>query len=136
MGLDMYAFRCDPRMLRSPTERINEGDAPADLVEQLGVKTKQIAYWRKHHDLHGWMEKLYREKGGDGEFNCEIVQLTAEDLDRLDTDITYRRLPSTTGFFFGNNPPSEESDNADLEFIARAREAIADGDAVYYDSWW
>ena len=38
------------------------------------------------------------------------------------------------GFFFGVSDGSEKDD--DLAFIARARLAIAEGKAVYYDSWW
>jgi hypothetical protein len=45
-------------------------------------------------------------------------------------------LPQTTGFFFGDNPPDNESLSNDLKFIQAARDAIAAGDAVYYDSWW
>ena len=59
-------------------------------------------------------------------------------------DLTIRReedgrngaLPHTEGFFFGNNPPDDESLKEDLQFIQKARDAIAEGDAVYYDSWW
>ena len=41
-------------------------------------------YWRKHPNLQGFMENLYRSKGGNAEyFNCEDVELTLEDLDRL-----------------------------------------------------
>ena len=59
-----------------------------------------------------------------------------EDLDKLEKAVTRNTLPSTTGFFFGNNPPNEESISYDMEFINKAREAINEGYAVYYDSWW
>lgn len=159
MGLDMYAFKCDPRLLKSPVELFTKEDlgVPDDLREQIARveaameaadspeayrealkihPCQKIAQWRKHHDLHGWMESLYRKKGGEGDFNCQIVQLTIDDLNALDTAITYRKLPATTGFFFGNNPPDEASDEEDMAFIAKAREAIEQGFAVYYDSWW
>lgn len=45
-----------------------------------------------------------------------------------------RRLPRTTGFFFGTSDGSERAD--DLAFIARAREALAQGYTVFYYSWW
>ena len=45
-----------------------------------------------------------------------------------------RRLPKTTGFFFGESDGSEQED--DLEFIAKAREALAADKFVYYTSWW
>ena len=128
MGLDMYAWAV-------PADSV-----PADQevdVEFGNCGTEELHYWRKHHDLHGWMEALYRKKGGaDPQFNCNKVRLTAEDLDALEKDITADHLPETTGFFFGNNPPDEDSREDDREFIRKARVAIADGKAVFYDSWW
>ena len=59
-----------------------------------------------------------------------------EDLNALEAAIRSRALPATTGFFFGNYPPDDDSDNEDMQFIAKAREAINEGYAVYYDSWW
>ena len=130
MGLDMYAFSV----------------AKADAIDDFTIRseeegrvecTEEIQYWRKHHDLHGWMEQLYRRKGGTAEsFNCVPVQLTEQDLDALQTDLLNSALPETTGFFFGNNPPDMDSLAEDLKFLQRARDAIASGRAVYYDSWW
>ena len=98
---------------------------------------EEFHYWRKHHDLHGWMERLYRSKGGTKEsFNCAKVRLTSVDLDALQHDLLNGTLPETTGFFFGNNPPDDESLANDLKFIQAARDILAEGDAVYYDSWW
>jgi hypothetical protein len=128
MGLDMYAFSV-------PSKSV-----PADKMVDVRIpegQGEEIQYWRKHHDLHGWMHRLYEEKDGlDGEFNCTTVRLLAEDLDRLEADIRERRLPATQGFFFGNNLPNVESDEEDLAFVAKAREEIANGKAVYYYSWW
>ena len=98
------------------------------------VVAKEIAYWRKHPDLHGWMENLYREKGGrEQSFNGDLVVLTLADLDRLEEDILRKNLPKTTGFFFGE---SGEISLKDLEFVLEARKAIQEGDTVFYDSSW
>ena len=98
------------------------------------VGAKEIAYWRKHPDLHGWMENLYREKGGrEQSFNGDLVVLTLKDLDRLEEDILRKNLPKTTGFFFGE---SVEISLKDLEFVLEARKAIQEGDTVFYDSSW
>lgn len=124
MGLDMYAF--------SVTEA---GGLPAVDAEFAEGQAQQIAYWRKHPNLHGWMQKLYAEKGGkSSDFNCNTVELTTEDLDKLEADIRERRLPSTSGFFFGASDGSEFAE--DLAFIKDARGSIAKGERVYYDSWW
>jgi hypothetical protein len=98
------------------------------------VKTEEVAYWRKHPDLHGWMENLYREKGGrEKSFNGDPVVLTLADLDRLEEDILRKNLPKTRGFFFGE---SGEISLKDLEFVLEARKAIQEGDTVFYDSSW
>jgi hypothetical protein len=117
MGLDMYAYI-----------RNDEEDKPTE-----------IAYWRKHNRLHGWMENLYHEKGGTEEFNCVPVLLTVEDLDRLEKIIECKALPETNGFFFGGDSYEEYEEwykEDDLKFIKVARQSIEDGNKVYYDSWW
>ncbi len=103
-------------------------------------KTIEIDYWRKFNNLHGWMEKLYREKGGKSEeFNLDNVLLTLEDLDKLEEDVDKgsEDLSPTLGFFFGSQ---EELDNDGKyyirEFINNARRYINKGYNVYYTSWW
>lgn len=121
MGLDMYAS--------TTTETL---DSEVDFKPE---EVSDLHYWRKHPDLHGWMEELYYRKGGKSDcFNCVTVALTLEDLDRLEKVVRNRELPETSGFFFGQS--CNEDLEGDLEFIAKARTAIADGKIVFYDSWW
>lgn len=134
MGLDMFVFAVR-------AEKVKEANVDVDICfKDLGIEqdeVHEVAYWRKHHDLHGWMQRLYEKKGGkDPQFNCNKVRLTEKDLDDLETAIQDGTLPSTSGFFFGNNPPDEESNKHDLEFIQKARAAIKEGMAIFYDSWW
>jgi hypothetical protein len=124
MGLDMYAYMIAP----------NDAVSPLELAKD--TQRHELAYWRKHHDLHGWMEALYFSKGGTEEFNCQVIELTHEDINNLATAIEMKHLPSTGGFFFGNNPPNEDSNNEDMNFIQKARKALDSGMKVYYDSWW
>lgn len=130
MGLDMFVWRVKANdVIDDLTIRGVEDGRDGELEE--------LWYWRKHHDLHGWFEKLYRNKGGkEQSFNCVPVRLYPHDLDALQFDLLNNSLPSTTGFFFGDNPPDLDSLSEDLKFIQKARDAIAAGDAVYYDSWW
>ena len=114
MGLDAYG------KVRSP-----EGEV------------KEIAYWRKHNALHGWMEKLYRKKGGDKEFNCVPVELNEADLEMLELVVVSAMLPETGGFFFGSDSRfCEHYKEITLSFIEEAREYLAKGWKVAYDSWW
>lgn len=122
MGLDMYA-----RALHSKPATPVDFDMPDD--------SEELHYWRKHPNLHGWMKALYKSKGGASpDFNCNTLQLTADDLDKLEADIKGDHLPETTGFFFGKSSPEDKA--SDLEFIAKARAALAAGKSVSYDSWW
>lgn len=127
MGLDMYAY--------SVKDKVGMPDVDYEFKDD--DERVEIMYWRKHHDLHGWMKRLYEAKEGeDPSFNCNSVRLTSVDLDQLEKDIRENKLPHTEGFFFGNNPPNEDTMNTDLEFIKLARSEIKDGNAVYYYSWW
>jgi hypothetical protein len=129
MGLDMYAFSVPSTKV--PTDKMFDVRLPE------GDEVEEIQYWRKHAYLHGWMHRLYNEKGGFGApFNCTTVRLLPEDLDRLENDIQERILPKTEGFFFGNYPPTIETDSQDLDFVQAARKEIEKGNAVfYYPSW-
>jgi len=121
MGLDMYAYATP--------------EQPATPVDFKAGDVSELHYWRKHPNLHGWMKQLYHAKGGsDPQFNCVPVVLTPADLDRLEADIRNGTLPPTNGFFFGESDGTERED--DLAFIGKARAAIAEGNTVYYDSWW
>ena len=123
MGLDMYA-------LSTKAKPETEVDFSTKNFEQT-----ELHYWRKHPNLHGWMQNLYDSKGGTSpDFNGDCVVLDNEDLDNLEQDIKDGNLPDTSGFFFGESNGDEDAD--DLEFIRKAREAINDGKTVYYTSWW
>ncbi len=137
MGLDMHAYRMEftPTKEVDFTDEIYGKDVNGVIdYEIINVELQEIAYWRKHPDLHGWMENLYREKGGrEQSFNGDLMVLTLKDLDRLEEDILRKNLPKTSGFFFGE---SGEISLKDLEFVLEARKAIQEGDTVFYDSSW
>jgi hypothetical protein len=136
MGLDQYAYA-----------------TPQGTDEQ-----EELAYWRKHNRLQGWMEALWEDKGRPnfndlenpmGDFNCVPVEITISDLEQLEAEVTNKTLPETGGFFFGNdsfgwedengNPPAEGDyhyKKDDLTFIENARKAIEKGKKVFYNCWW
>lgn len=107
-------------------------------AKEEGIIDDDFAYWRKFNHLHGWMEKLYYSKGGKADsFNCVNVRLTEQDLDVLQKQAEAMSLKPTEGFFFGSYGDFTEDDQyAVLEFVNKAREAISNGYAVFYDSWW
>ena len=80
-------------------------DQYAGVREKGDEKILEIAVWRKHPNLQGWMEKRYRLKGGTEEFNCVNLELTSKDIDDLEVAVSGEAdsaLPQTTGFFFGS----------------------------------
>ncbi len=121
MGLDMFAFTTSQNIPAT------DFDQPRDCV--------QLFYWRKHPNLHGWMERVYFERGGQNrDFNCSPVRLEPAHLDALEQAIRRDELPQTTGFFFGESRPEEKE--RDFEFVRKAREALKAGKRVFYTSWW
>ena len=125
MGLDMYAFSTKAK----PKTEVD--------FETKNFQPEEVHYWRKHPNLHGWMQSLYEEKGGDSsDFNGDCVVLTLDDLDCLEHDLKQFDLPDTSGFFFGNSASDDDELKDDLDFVQKAREAIANGKTVYYTSWW
>ena len=100
MGLDQYAYATD-----SNDEQV------------------ELAYWRKHNRLQGWMEDLWIDKGkpfdgelednGLGDFNCVPVELTEDDLDALEADVCEKAMPETGGFFFGDDSFGWENEDGE-----------------------
>ena len=96
-------------------------------AEKPKLSDSRLAEWRKHPNLQGWMERLWRtKKFGDSKnpdpktgegysnqtylgdpFNQEELELTLEDVQRLRLDVQNKTLNGglgdTTGFFFGDN---------------------------------
>jgi hypothetical protein len=139
MGLDQYAYAVKKGKIEGEVDFcFKEYDDEYNLVK-VNVEDEdfeEIAYWRKHADLQGWMRKLYDKKGGESnEFNCNKLLLTEEDLDNLEKDVRKGKLPKTTGFFFGNGNTDGYAET-DLNFISKAREYISNGYDIVYDSWW
>lgn len=134
MGLDMYAYTL-PKAWLGDDEMVDFHPKLSAAYDKDSLAEREdLFYWRKHPDLHGWMEALYRKKGGADEFNCRPVRLTEDDLIDLEGAVKLDALPPTTGFFFGESSP--EGRQRDLQFILLARSALAEGKIVYYDSWW
>ena len=107
MGLDQYAYSEDSN----------------------GERT-EIAYWRKHNRLQGWMEQRYVD-----------LELTLEDLESLESTMMNKLLPETGGFFYGPDSYKDYEDQEgyksdDEMFINKAREELNNGNKVMYYCWW
>lgn len=132
MGLDMYAYTAARAGQMNEHYEGYDDEKDTSPVE----KPRELAYWRKHPNLHGWMERLAESKGLKyNSFNGIELELTWEDIDALERAVIHEQLPTTTGFFFGN-PSDDHYKEADLEFIKHARAELFCGLKVFYNSSW
>lgn len=141
MGLDMYAYSANkPGAQSEYWENGNYNEKTGEFVSTC-TKPKELAYWRKHPNLHGWMERLWEEKGRPGAesptetFNGIELELTWDDIEQLEFDIQEDNLPGTTGFFFGDDSDDYYKEQ-DLEFVKQAKADLFLGLKVYYNSSW
>ena len=114
MGLDQYGYSREPR----------------DPVE---YKTT----WRKFYPLQNFMENLFKEKGYDGTFNCQELELNLEDIKELKKKILNKKLLEEEGNWDCKEDKWVEIDlDNTLEFCEWALGEIENKRLVYYDCWW
>ena len=135
MGLDQYAYvAAKAGAMNEYYENSTYDEEKKDWITPV-AKPREIAYWRKHPNLQGWMRRLWESKGNSGDFNGDELELTWQDLDELERAVTHGQLPGTSGFFFGDNS-DEYYRKHDLEFIKNARAELFLGLKVFYNSSW
>lgn len=137
MGLDQYAYVAAKAGQQSEFYEGSQFDKETgEYVNPKVAKPREIAYWRKHPNLQGWMEQLAEKKGLEyGSFNGIELELTWDDLEELERAVTHEQLPETQGFFFGNES-DEYYRQQDLQFIREARAELFMGLKVFYNSSW
>ena len=131
MGLDQNAYaisRHEANLLDS--QEYKDGELAIESEEEL-------MYWRKNADLQLWMSELAQSKGvvsDPFEFNCEKVWLTLDDIETLEEDYANGEMPcgEGKGFLWGCYDDQKQT----LEFIKKAKDALASGKAVYYTCWY
>ena len=141
MGLDMYAYVATKAGQQEEFYEGAEWDNEIKDHRNPNVnRPREIAYWRKHPNLHGWMARLWLAREGNelrvlDNFNGIELELDADDLDLLEYVVKARELPGTSGFFFGNDA-DDYYYNDDLKFIQMARAEMFLGFKVFYNSSW
>lgn len=136
MGLDMYAYSATKaNQDRDWWDGAQLDKQTKEYVNPDVVKPKEIAYWRKHPNLHGWFHREWESQGNTGDFNGDELEIDWAMLERLEYDVKEGNLPGTSGFFFGN-PADDYYYKHDLEFIKNARAELFLGLKVFYNSSW
>ena len=105
-------------------------DMTAYAVPAGASKGEQFHYWRKHHELLKWCAALDIERGGaEWDEPAQSISLTSADLDRLESAVVKGELPD---FYYRGDYWQAH----DLEFIAKARAALAAGMMVEIVASW
>ena len=122
MGLDQYAFRVD---------------------EETGEEGGRLAFqWRKHAKLQQFMEETFVERAdlSAEDLNCGRLELTHDDIDRLEHCLNEDAMPESAGGFFYGHQMQDEQEAAyreqDRAFCAWARETLNDNATPVYSCWW
>ena len=137
----MYAYSANKAGAKTEYWDNGNYDKESGEFKSTCTKPKELAYWRKHPNLHGWMERLWEEKGRPGAesdreaFNGVELELDWTDIENLEADILDDNLPGTNGFFFGDDA-DDYYKQQDLEFVKQARADLFLGLKVYYNSSW
>ena len=136
MGLDMYAYVAAKAGAQAEYDKGMAWDKEKGaIVDPSVTEPREIAYWRKHPNLHGWMHRLWESRGNSGDFNGDELELTWDDLEQLEQDIRNKNLPDTSGFFFGSDADDHYREH-DLKFVREAKAEAFLGLKVFYNSSW
>jgi len=136
MGLDMYAYAAANEKQYDEFWADGEYDPDSkDYVNKTVNKPKELAYWRKHPNLHGWFHREWESLGNTGDFNGDQLEIDWAMLERLEHAVVNGELPGTSGFFFGEGADDYYREQ-DLEFIRQARAELFLGLRVFYNSSW
>jgi len=136
MGLDMYAYAAANEKQYEEFWANGEYDPDTkDYVNTVVRKPKELAYWRKHPNLHGWFHREWTNQGNQGNFNGDQLEIDWAMLERLEYAVINGELPGTSGFFFGEGADEYYREH-DLEFVRNARAELFLGLRVFYNSSW
>jgi len=96
----------------------------------------ELAYWRKHPNLHGWfIDKL---ANGNHDSNCERLYMTLDTLHEVMQAVENYNLPKTSGFFFGASYMDRPEKDYTLTQLEKVKKYMLDNPSskVYYFAWW
>lgn len=133
MGLDMY--------MEYETHTEDRYDENGTCAAKDVPVYEEVAYWRKHPNLHGFFERKWREAGcpggsEDSTFNGMPFYMSEELIDETMFHVRMNTLPETTGFFFGESVWDKESIDYDIEQLTKVKDLLAEGKRVFYNSSW
>lgn len=142
MGLDAWVYVAPRPNYKREYDATGTWDTDLrEFVHPTMAPPREIAYWRKHPNLHHWMMVLYLDQGGTGNFNGDELELTWDDINQLESDIKAGRLGDNwrNGLTFGLNFGSPQDNyyyDYDLDFCVSAKAELFLGLRIFYNSSW
>ena len=126
MGLDMYLRGDHFNSDQSKKGKIKR--QKLDNEFEVSSYEVDLGYWRKHADLHGYIVNTF----ADGIDDCQKIELSEDDLDKIIMAIRHDKLVKDhLGFFFGNSTEfgyyNEEEKNYAISCFERAKQFIQKG---------
>ena len=102
---------------------------------RLKEKRLELGYWRKHPDLHGFIVETF----ADGRDDCQEIWLDWEHIKQIIEAIKDKKLPKTSGFFFGESDGTEDEESikifeSAIKWLETKEENVMKD--VYYQASW
>ena len=99
-----------------------------------------IAMHRNFNALEGFMQDKWYSLGYTREFNCELLPITQEMIEELESLAKRKKLEPISGYFFGstNKDKKYKDDIKNLfkEVLPLVKHHLEHDEFVYYSSWW
>jgi hypothetical protein len=86
--------------------------------------------FRKFNELQGWFDRNYNMK------TLGNVRLTENNINKLLTDIQEDNLVMTEGFFYGDEPATQEEISELVETLNIVKKNIVDRNKIYFYTCW
>ena len=131
MGLDMYLDGDKYLALNFD----NPENTPTEDGYRLTNRTLRLGYWRKHPNLHGYIVNTF----ADGIDQCQRIDLSENDIEKIIDAVARDDLPHTQGFFFGASDGSEREET--LRIFRDALQWVRTTESnvfrsIYYQASW
>lgn len=131
MGLDMrfISGKVNDNITENDREQLEKCEEKGGL--------RAISYMRKHSDLHGFLTNIWlktRPEARYTDFNLEYLEITPEIVHEMEELANDPPSMHYSGFFWGESTLGDWENTKIL--CKEIREAFANGERVFYSSWW
>lgn len=95
---------------------------------------EEIYYYRKHADLNGLLEKIWKKDHTEN-FNCSDMEITDDVVKKIEEVVNSSEQKKYTGFFWGESTKEQWADTKN-KLIPLLKEHLRKGDKITYLASW